>query len=168
VFKELEINTMLAENGATQSLLQDLGVVTLSFASTLRVAMEEVLRESNDTECHVGRGIKRARRVCSVADVATTLYRFAAFVAMLSLEQALGIHNTVGNDDDDESTLRPDVILKAVERSRMCISTFDNFLLANTDRSLKAAVEFTKSKAVKSILRYKQEIAEQENEKDKR
>jgi hypothetical protein len=169
VFKELEINTIMAENGATQSLLQDLGVVTLSFASTLQVAMEEVIRESNNTECHVGRRIKRARRVCSVADVATTLYRFAAFVAILSLEQPLGIHCTLGNDDDDRSTLRPDVILKAVERSRMCISTFDNFLLTNTDRSLKAAVEFTKSKAVKTVLLYKQEIAEQESSmKDKR
>jgi hypothetical protein len=85
------------------------------------------------------------------------------------LEQALGIHSTLGNDDDDRSTLRPDVILKAVERSRMCISTFDNFLLTNTDRSLKAAVEFTKSKAVKTVLLYKQEIAEQESSmKDKR
>ena len=100
---------MLAEYGATQSLLKDLGVVTLSFASTLEDAMEEV-RESNNMECHGGRRIKRARRVCSVAHVATTVYRFAAFVAMVSLEQALGVHNASDNGKDDGSaTLQPDV-----------------------------------------------------------
>ena len=43
------------------------------------------------------------------------------------------------------------VLLKAVERSRMCASTYSRFATANLDRSLKAAEEYCRGKAVRAV-----------------
>jgi predicted house-cleaning NTP pyrophosphatase (Maf/HAM1 superfamily) len=43
-------------------------------------------------------------------------------------------------------------ILKATERFRMVVSTVDNFVATNAERSYKAAEVYTKAKVVKKIL----------------
>ncbi len=43
-------------------------------------------------------------------------------------------------------------LLKAAERSRMVVSTVDNFIATNAERAYKAAVVYTKAKVVKKIL----------------
>ena len=54
---------------------------------------------------------------------------------MLSLDQALQNDKGIG-----EMKLSPEVMLKAVEQSQMCVSTFLNYLTLNTECALKAAV----------------------------
>jgi hypothetical protein len=50
------------------------------------------------------------------------------------------------------STLTDGELLKATERSRMVVSTVDNFIATNAERSYKAAAVYTKAKVVKKIL----------------
>ena len=42
--------------------------------------------------------------------------------------------------------------LKAVERSRMTLSTFDAFVSTNLDRSLKALQSYLRGKVIKQLL----------------
>jgi hypothetical protein len=43
-------------------------------------------------------------------------------------------------------------LLKATERSRMVVSTVDNFIATNVERSYKAAAVYKKAKAFQKIL----------------
>ena len=145
VFQEHEINVVLAENGASSTLLEDLAVSTSSFTCIIEDALSKLHDEDEALD-------RRLRNRLRLSDIAITMYRFATYVAVLSLDQGL-------RDDKDlgKTMLPPEVMLKAVERSRMCVSTFSNYLTLNTERALKAAVEYTKGKAVKTILQYNQQ-----------
>jgi hypothetical protein len=63
-------------------------------------------------------------------------------VAVIYLQQEMG----------DDEQLKPSTILKAVERSRMVVSTVESFLHSNTDRAIKSIMEYTKGKAIKAII----------------
>jgi len=157
VFEEHEINLRLATFGASRSLLEDLVVATSSFACTLEDSHTELQSEEGMPD---RRRLKRFQRVCSVTDIAIAMYQFAALVAVLSLGDALQIDTRTEDRGigATETKLPPETVLKAVERSRMCISTFSNFLTSNTDRALKAAVDYTKGKAIKAVVEYNQRL----------
>lgn len=151
VFREHGINSRLADLGAARTLLEDLAAATSAFVSTLEEAQSEL--QTQERELH-RRRLKQIQRMWAVSETAITLYRFAALVALLSLDQALCDDECI----DQAKRVPPssDAILQAVKRSRMCVSTFSTFLTANTDRALKAAVDYTKGKAVKAVVEYYQ------------
>jgi hypothetical protein len=91
-----------------------------------------------------------------------TVYRFAIFVALQSLDDALD------SKSEDESNVSPSprTLLKAVERTRMVVSTTKTFLPINTERVYKAIVEYTKGKAVKALLAQKYSPSTKRSAKD--
>lgn len=131
VFHEHESNVMLADCIASRALLSDIVDATGDYIVLLEEAMVDRTKDGLSS-----RQQKRAKRLCSMADATLSVYSFAAQVALLFLLQ------------QQKST---DAI-KAVERCRMCVSTFATFLPTNSDRAIKAAVEFTKGKAVKAVM----------------
>jgi hypothetical protein len=86
VFREHGINSRLAELGAARMLLEDLAAATSAFASTLEEAQSEL--QTQERELH-RRRLKQIQRMWAVSESAITLYRFAALVALLSLDQVL-------------------------------------------------------------------------------
>jgi hypothetical protein len=148
VFQEYQLNVVLATRKASCTLLGDVATAALSYASSVERALSEL--EGEDDLNH--RRWHSLQRICAMADIVTTVYRFAAFVGLVSLHQAM--HHE--NDTDDEERLPSKAVLKAVERSRMCVSTVDTFLVSNADRCIKAALDYAKGKTVKAVLQFGQ------------
>jgi hypothetical protein len=140
LFQEHESNVVLADCIAVKSLLTDIANATESYATSLEEGLVD-LSSDNVSSRHR----KRARRMLSMADVTLGLYSFTTQVALLFLRRK--IMATTAAHDEKES-----IFVKAVERCRMCVSTFVTFLPKNSDRAIKAAVEFTKGKAIKAVL----------------
>jgi hypothetical protein len=144
VFKEHESNVVLADCIAARALLTDIANATESYA----ILLEEASVDLNSDNVS-SRKRKRAKRILSMADGTLSLYSFTTHVALLFL------HRKIIDATADSAAMHDgqDVILvKAVERCRMCVSTFATFLPTNSDRAIKAAVEFTKGKAIKAVL----------------
>jgi hypothetical protein len=148
VFQEYQLNVVLATRKASCTLLGDVATAALSYASSVERALSEL--EGEDDLNH--RRWHSLQRICAMADIVTTVYRFAAFVGLVSLHQAM--HHE--NDTDDEERLPSKAVLKAVERSRMCVSTVDTFLVSNADRCIKAALDYAKGKTEKAVLQFGQ------------
>lgn len=128
VFDEYNSNMELADCIAARALLSDLeGAIEAYFALLGKAQLD--LQVENISS----RQRKRATRLCCMLEATISLYSFSLHVAVgFLLGQPIGV--------------------KAVERSRMCVSTFATFLPTNAERALKAAAEFTKGKAVRAIL----------------
>jgi hypothetical protein len=108
--------------------------------------MEDSLRVLHEESGQPGRHCHRHLRVLSTSPLAFSLYSFATFVALLSIEGNLG-----DADQDTGSVSVPD-FQNAVERSRMVVSTFSTFLTKNSERAVKAAVNYSKAKCIRFIL----------------
>ena len=57
-------------------------------------------------------------------------------------------------DTISKSFIRKDMI-RAVERTRMTLSTFDSYLATNNERSIKALEQYLQGKEVKKIIAQK-------------
>jgi hypothetical protein len=136
VFVEHKLNQKLAAYGATRTLLKDISGATLLKVQSIKTAIEEW----DETDSSKKR--RRILRVVHLGDFAMKVYMFATLVAVTSLNN--GIDGTCGS-------LTPATLLKAVERSRMVVSTVSTFLSSSFERALKAAREYVKGKAVKAI-----------------
>ena len=111
VFEEYHLNVVFAMCGASCTLL--LGDVAMAIL-TYACRMEQILLElegEDDLNHHHHHCLQR---MCSVADITITLYRFAAYIALVSLYQAMHHQNDTCNG---EGTLPADTMLKAVEHS---------------------------------------------------
>jgi hypothetical protein len=139
VFEEHEFNKRLSRAGAVRSLLQDVASATESHMEYLQDAIV-YLASPNDKPNK--RKHKRSLRIIHSSQVAITVYNFFMQVAVIYLQQEMG----------DDEQLKPSTILKAVERSRMVVSTVESFLHSNTDRAIKSIMEYTKGKAIKAII----------------
>ena len=116
--------------------------------SRARAIAAEILLDKNKKRLRPE--VKRAARIFSIETLALAMYRTAIFAALMHIksraeEQKRG---QVAN----ETSFPDSTLLKAVERSRMCISTFNTFLYSNVERSIKAAADYTSGKAIKSVL----------------
>jgi hypothetical protein len=136
VLAEHELNQRLATAGATRKLLQEVADATQNHIQQLQEALKS-LEQREDAP-------KRKRKtwlriVHSSRHLAQVLYSFAAQVAVLSLQQ-------------DESSMDTATLLKAVERSRMVVSTVDTFLHTKVDRAVKSVCEYTKGKTIKAVI----------------
>ena len=116
--------------------------------SKARAIAAEILLDKNKKRLRPE--IKKAARILSIETLALAMHRTAVFVALMHIksrteEQKQG---RVANEISFPDT----TLLKAVERSRMCVSTFNNFLDTNMERSIKAAADYTLGKAMKTVL----------------
>jgi Ni2+-binding GTPase involved in maturation of urease and hydrogenase len=81
------------------------------------------------------------------------IYKMTTCIATLSLQQQLSL--TTQDDgacSSGKTTVDQATMLKAVERSRMVVSTVDTFLHTKIDRVVKSVREYVKGKAVKAVL----------------
>ena len=148
VYKEHSLNQKLANSGATLVLLQDIATATNDHRRKLKESLE-LLKDDDENK----RRRKTALRVVHSSCLAWTLYKFTAHVSILSLEQATGKDRSSGSvttafTDMEDSRL----MLKAIERSRMVVSTFSSSLHTRIDRAVKSFSEYAKGKAVKAML----------------
>jgi Domain of unknown function (DUF4209) len=146
VYDDYECNVALANCIAAKTLLSDIGVAICSYCELL----EEVVDHLKCSDSATTRQQRRSIRLVSMVDVTLSLYSFVTRVALLWIESKL-----LGTTD-----LSSEVLLKGVERSRMCVSTFATFLPTNAERATKSAVEFSKGKATKAIYRHMQQETE--------
>lgn len=145
VFQEYECNIKLAPCGASRTLLADVNSALSLYLKVVHNAIREVECGDSLTTCQR----RRLQRLLTVKDFVKAVYGFAAYVGLLALRNALcAVENP--------SRLPSSVLLKGVERSRMCVSTVSTFLTTNTDRAIKSSFDYTKGKAVKEILLYTQ------------
>ena len=116
--------------------------------SKARAIAAEVLLDKNKKRLRPE--IKKAARIFSIETLALSMYRAAVFAALVHIKSK-GKEQKQGRVANEISF--PDTtLLKAVERSRMCVSTFNNFLDTNMERSIKAAADYTLGKAMKNVL----------------
>jgi hypothetical protein len=84
------------------------------------------------------------------------MYSFASYVASFHLEKSLAVSSRQERPGFDESYYPDDGhLLKAVERTRMIVSTVSTFICANAQRAFKTVDMYTKGKAVKRIIAIK-------------
>ena len=157
VFREHETNRVLASVGAARTLLLEVAEATATF----RASLEEALGEAPDGAS--SRQRKQRLRTIAASELATIVYTFAAVTAILLLEHDLrttgwcaGAPSGGGLDpqegEDPSGIKQRAVLLQAVKRSRMTLSTVSNFIGANTDRAIKAAKEYSQGKAIQAIV----------------
>lgn len=152
VFNEHDNNRQLASQGAARTLLDDVTQATLSFA----IHLEDASKELHEQDNHSSRKRRRLLRIVATCDFVLNVYGFAALVASLCLQEGLEELSMLHG----RSTVTNGELLKAVERSRMVVSTVDNFITTSAERAYryKAAGDYTKGKVVKKILENKVRI----------
>ena len=132
---EHETNQGLASLGATRLLLWELDQAVESFLDRLKPALQLLHDTTKDR--------RRSERVVACARPAMQIFMFCAAVSFLSLRR--GLDKTIGNDAND--------LKKAVQRTRMVLSTVDTFLLKNAERAFQAIDSYARGKAVKDVAR---------------
>jgi hypothetical protein len=145
VFEEHDLNVRLANAGATRTLLKDVSAATNAHIQCLKEALEKLAEDNNNK-----RKRRTLLRIVHSSQLAKIIYRFATYVAIVSLQQQQ--QQQQQQHDDESSIMDPALMLKAVERSRMVVSTVNNFLHTKIDRAHKSAKEYTKGKGIKEVL----------------
>ena len=165
VFREHNVNQVLASHGAARALLLE-----VADASTI---FQTALAEALDPPKDIGvssRQRKQRSRTIAASDLAATVYKFATLTALMLLEYDLSMVTADGEEgktplrseksnastsvDAQANVLERAVLLQAVKRSRMTVSTVSNFIDANVDRAIKATLEYGKGKAIKAVARH--------------
>ena len=115
---------------------------------------------------------RQIQRRISTAQLTFDFYSFAAFVALIDVDRRLvglsvfaggdeddedededeDIHSTSTNGIDDDGVLDEKLLVHAVKRSRMVVSTFST--TTNIDRGFKALKEYVAGKSIKAVARY--------------
>eukprot|EP00980_Cylindrotheca_fusiformis_P013095 scaffold3281_cov129-Cylindrotheca_fusiformis.AAC.14 len=139
VFAEHELNIKLTGANAARSLLEDIASATDDHIGHLQEAIKYL--ESLDGKSSK-RKYRRSLRVVHSSQIAYALYSFAIQIAEIGLMQELG-----GDVRIERSTA-----LKAVERSRMVVSTVETFLHSNADRAFNSIKQYMAGRAIKDIL----------------
>ena len=100
---------------------------------------------------------KQYQRVLQMVQISFDFYALIVYIGILSIESVfreekhIPMNINVGNHENQLPLSQKD-LLRAVERSRMCQSTYSTFLHTNIDRAIKAIDQYQKGKIFKSIL----------------
>jgi len=143
IYTEHQTNTMLADNIAAQALISDVSQFTKSYVKGVEERLVNLAMHPTSTKDR--RILKTSTRFCSLAKICCKLYTFSVYVSLVSMKNEL---ESCCLDDK----LSKDDLIKAVERTRMTISTFDSYSTTNLDRSMKAFQQYLQGKAVKKII----------------
>jgi len=143
IYTEHQTNTMLADNIAAQALISDVSQFTKSYVKGVEERLVNLAMNPISTKDR--RILKTSSRFCSLANICCKLYTFSVYVSLVSMKNELD-----GSCLDDQ--LSKEDLIKAVERTRMTVSTFDSYSTTNLDRSLKALQQYLQGKAVKKVI----------------
>ena len=143
VYSEYQTNILLADNIAAFTLLLDVAKYTKNYLREIEGRVDSLTIQPSSTKDR--RILKTATRFCSVATIIGKFYVFATYVALVALKN---------ETDTSKSFIRKDMI-RAVERTRMTLSTFDSYLATNNERSIKALEQYLQGKEVKKIIAQK-------------
>ena len=142
LYSEYNTNMMFSSSGASLALLEDTARAAECYIAGLNERTSAV--ENGGVR---DRFIKSTLRYCSVARIVLSFYSFVTYVALSSM-----MAGQPGGPADDGPGSNDKDWLKAVERSRMTLSTFDAFVSTNLDRSLKALQSYLRGKVIKQLL----------------
>jgi len=175
VFAEYETNRILEPLGATRSLLLDIAVASAGMIESVEQARSILLANRDETASRTSsRQRKQMQRVAACGRIVLDVYSFAAHVAILNLEHALNYHDHNNNQLGRETTSSPSIILddheqlKAVERTRMVVSTVSTFATKNPQRAWKAVDQYAKGKVVKRFALFLKEVDSSDAEEPSR
>lgn len=143
IFEEHRWNMELSRMGLTQTLLHDIAMASQQLQQDVLMALEQY--PTTNTRTRKG----YLRLIYSSLSMALHLYILTFNIAILSLHKQ-DQHCLNYNDDDNETML---LLQKALQRSRMVVSTTRTFLRSNVDRARKAIVEYTQSKAIRHVVK---------------
>ena len=143
VYREHELNQILAPLGATQQLARDVVDALTKLNAEVTEAHCQLECEGSNSSLSTRQRRRYQRILTNCRTVGITFYKFAAFVVVLSLQNALFV---------SPIHLNPNDRLKVVERSRMVVSTVSSFLTTNTDRAYKTMEDYTKGKIIKQYI----------------
>ena len=158
VFLEHRTNQQLAPLGAARTLLGDVSSAIVTYVKKLQESLEELDSSSHhdyEQSLMTSRKRKRLLRIISCRSFVLDLYSFATLVGLLGLGSELGCYD--GGPLSDILTKAE--LLKAVERTRMVVSTAATYLTTNYERAFKATDDYTKGKTIKILLANKEEVA---------
>jgi Domain of unknown function (DUF4209) len=153
-YAEYEMNKILEPLGATRQLLVDTRVAVKALNDNLSKGYEIQKRQKDqlDPRCESTRQRNRMRRLVFCSKFAVDLYSFAYIVAILSIQNGLSRSDVVTSTFAINNCLNDKEWIRIVERTRMVVSTFSNFLTCNIDRSFKAADQYIRGKLVQKII----------------
>ena len=142
---------ILADCNAAQTLLADLSRASKHYLESFEAGIGGLALEPASTKDR--RAKKSLIRLCGVSQLVLEFYCMATYVALFAIEH----HNNSSRLHVDCNLDRVDVI-KAVERSRMTLSTFDVYLSNNMERSIKSLTQYLQGKSVKKILLHNRQL----------
>jgi hypothetical protein len=139
VWEEYHCNKQLADCAAVRALMAELAIATHSYLQQLH----HIHRGANTNSFEKDTTLSSSFHQSCYTSI-MSLYTFQTFVAIRCMEIRLHANPT---------PVKSDCVLftKAVERSRMCLSTFQTFFLIDQERAKKAIHNFARGKAVKTI-----------------
>lgn len=156
VYTEHETNKQLAPLGASRALLNDIEEALNCYFVELQRAREKLIanvqlsveqqQQQAGKPLLTSRQQKRLQRIIACGYVLDVFCSFSLLVAMFSLEDGLGILPA------EMQVLQSSDMLRAVERTRMTVSTVKTFLTTNAERAFKSIEEYIKGKEVKKII----------------
>ncbi|KAL9188201.1 hypothetical protein ACHAXT_006579 [Thalassiosira profunda] len=144
IYREHETNLALADNVVALTLLSDASHATKNYLAGLQERIDSLPMDPKNAKER--RMIKSASRYFSAAILARDFYAWSVVVALVAVRQSLLPQEVI-----EEGCSRNDIV-RASERSRMALSTFDSYLAVNLDRSLKALQQYLNGKAVKHVM----------------
>jgi hypothetical protein len=153
VFRDYDCGVALSKLGAALLLLEEIAkasnaylALQKEYQTMLRCCSAEGGELLGRRSTQEKRRLKQLARVASLSGLVLDLYAFAVW--MVFQEMLAGCSNDAGNTDGR-------LYYDGVRRSRMVISTFDAFLIRNTDRALKAVNDLMAAKVIKELLQAK-------------
>eukprot|EP00584_Thalassiosira_punctigera_P005245 CAMPEP_0172540506 /NCGR_PEP_ID=MMETSP1067-20121228/11495_1 /TAXON_ID=265564 ORGANISM="Thalassiosira punctigera, Strain Tpunct2005C2" /NCGR_SAMPLE_ID=MMETSP1067 /ASSEMBLY_ACC=CAM_ASM_000444 /LENGTH=859 /DNA_ID=CAMNT_0013326375 /DNA_START=143 /DNA_END=2722 /DNA_ORIENTATION=+ len=151
-FCEHQTNLNLSGNIVVLTLLSDASHAIETYLNGVKERVD-IMLSMQPSSTKDRRTLKTTARFCSVAMIARDFYTFTVYVALVSMKPCQDLLN----EDAPNKKSRSDFV-KASERSRMALSTFDSNLTTNLDRSLKALQQYLQGKAVKKVVLEKKEL----------
>jgi len=141
-YAEHNTNIILSDCNAAQTLLADLSLASKNYLESFEAGVGG-LTSLEPTSTKDRRTKKSLVRICGVASLVLNFYSMATYVALFAIDH----HNS-----SSRMHLNRADVVKAVERSRMTLSTFDAYLCTNLERSIKSLTQYLQGRSLKKLL----------------
>eukprot|EP00804_Cyclotella_cryptica_P006561 CCRYP_012798-RA/>CCRYP_012798-RA protein AED:0.35 eAED:0.35 QI:0/-1/0/1/-1/1/1/0/776 len=149
MYSDYEMNAVLSECTAAQTLLAEASVAIRRYLTYVQRGLGMFGLQPNSTKQR--RGLKTMTRLLGVAQIVLGFYTLSVYICLVMVQNAILVQS-VGNDLSSMNGLTRADCVKAVERTRMTLSTFDSYLEKNLDRSLKALTQYVQGKALRKVI----------------
>jgi len=161
VFVEHGSNIVLTNGIAAQKLLSDISREAKAYLTAIRDGMNTLTITPTCTKDK--RAVKSMTRFCGISKMTVDFYSFSVYIALLMImvvhRDTLAVKSSsVVKGDVMILDLHRDDVVKAVERTRMTLSTYCSFIATNLDRSTKAMQQYLQGKAIKNVIDKKKYI----------